>query len=60
MKTPVVWVTVSLSAAIVITATLVIVTSTRGDYSSFPHRQDGSNARFSPAPSPPARSGVER
>jgi glucose/arabinose dehydrogenase len=35
MKTPVVWVTASLVAAIVLTATLLIATGTRGENSSF-------------------------
>jgi glucose/arabinose dehydrogenase len=35
MKSPVVWVTVSLAAAIVVTATFLIATGTRGENSSF-------------------------
>ncbi|MEH2479145.1 glucose/arabinose dehydrogenase [Nitrobacteraceae bacterium AZCC 2146] len=35
MKSPVIWVTASLTAAIVVTATFLIATSTRGDNSSF-------------------------
>jgi len=35
MKTPVVWVTAALTAAIVVTATLLIATGTRGENSSF-------------------------
>ena len=35
MKTPVVWVTVSLVAAILLTATLLIATGVRGENSSF-------------------------
>jgi glucose/arabinose dehydrogenase len=35
MKTPVVWVTAALTAAIVLTATLLIATGTRGENSSF-------------------------
>ena len=35
MKTPVVWVTATLTAAIVLTATLLIATGTRGENASF-------------------------
>ena len=35
MKSPVVWVTASLTAAIVVTATFLIATSSRGDDSAF-------------------------
>ena len=35
MKTPVVWVTAALTAAIVLTAAFLIATGTRGDNSSF-------------------------
>jgi hypothetical protein len=35
MKTPVVWVAAALTAAIVLTATLLIATGTRGENSAF-------------------------
>jgi len=48
MKTPVVWVTASLAAAILLTALLLIATGTRGDDRSFGSTA-GQVVRVSPA-----------
>ena len=48
MKTPVVWVTAALAAAIVLTVTFLIATGTRGENSSFGSTA-GQVLRVSPA-----------